>query len=1223
LIREFALPFWFVSGEGVGVASLVISCPCPVGSFFLKKNEPRCSCGLLFGLTYEYLLVYISANSVSQRAIMKPMSCVCSGRPSSEMDAPIPVPHTGEFKVESTRPRGLVRKSSRLQTHVEVLRCRMGKPTAKPETDRSLGPSKEWTPIYYAVFHQREAALKHFLRTGGSPDDVDGTGQPPLCIAVANGYVEMVKILLDAGANVDAITKDTGETALHIAIKNNRTDIIDMLLEAGPKLEVYTTETKETPLHYAASKSGSLATIVTLLKLGAKYDTLNSRSQSPAEAALLANNIQGAVAIINAAHGRRNKLAKEKEMLLKRVERSQNRFSIGNELIADIFSAACDPDSTVLIEAIKRDDAGLVEMFLGKGADPDRETARGERPIFIALECAGAPVVQVLVKHKADVTARDARGFTVLQAAFEGPLAQDKESISAIFDCMLSSGASATVTYPDGKTLLHRAVSPSFDYPRVAHLLLKSGVQADTPDNDGNTALHLATHSKLCVDVLLKNGANPHRTNQDGLTPLLYAISRGKRSEEPDLEALMKVSDLRKTNLKKQTALHLAASNGLEKIIRILLRARVDTATVDSSKHTPLLLAVSNHQWHVVPLLTIPPSINSWNEDGMTALHQIAMSIPKAPSSWQDIATAAVPFCERGVSRSMRDRTGATPLILAIKTLPEEGLLVVETLLMQKADKSTSWNCVSHEDHGGRDAFYYATTLRKVAFVEALLKHGATFTFKDWASKIGELSPSKDANTQIMKLLAQSEWSRRAGALRRQSVGPESESQESPFATMFAIKDLKSMISMGLDPNALPKTMLGSSLLWAILRQIPLQPPLPPKYLFDTIKLILECRADPNVGTARGVKRTPSPQASSQDLPLSLHTLTFLLEEYPTVDVDLVTLLLTKGTKLSLASPFYGGRYPLHSATKANRIDIVDEFLLQRADVNCIDHEGRTPLFVAAEKGFWEIADTLLRRGAKVDLKDNEGNTVLHAAAIGGSKRIVAILLRAGATANVKNKKDIVPLACVPEQLETKEKDKIVHMLKDSEEKGRRDEELNRKLLEQNAAHEAIMKQRQEKDAKDKLRREQETKEQQQKKIEKPRQVSSPIPEKPASKRSIFRTSSLLSPRPKIQPPPPSSMPKLEVSIRITTPPSSKQLSPNTTTSSTAKLPTITTTSASSTNPRIDSGFGQKRPSDTEKPLPVLDRTKETLEEKAGDKRNSSAAELADWLALTKMMDNM
>jgi ankyrin repeat protein len=1183
--------------------------------------------------------------------IMKSQSCICLGRSSEEMEPPIPVQHGSEFGLEP-RPRGLVRKSSKLQTHVEVLRCRLGKPAAKSESDGTFEPSKEWTPIYYAVYHQREAALTHFLRSGGSPDDVDRTGQPPLCIAVANGNVNSVQILLDAGANVNATTS-AGETALHLAIKNNRTEIIEALLGAKPQLEIYTNDTKETPLHYAASKSGSLATVVSLLKLGAKYDTLNSKSQSPAEAALLSNNIQGAVAIINAAHGKRHRLVKEKEMLLKHVERSQNRFSIGNELIADIFAAACDPDSTVLIEAIKRDDAGLVEMFLSKGADADRPTARGDRPIFVALECAGAPVVQTLVKHNIDVDVQDAKGLSVLQAALEGPLSQDKDSISVIFDCLLSKGASATVTYLDGKTLLHRIASSSFGYSRVAHLLLTSGVKVNAQDDEGNTALHLAMHSKQCVEVLLKNGANPHQKNVDGLTPLLYALTHGKKENEFDPEALIRVSDPRKTDSNGRTALHLAAANGLEKTVRILIRVRAETTTVDLNKHTPLLLAVLNHQWHIVPLLINTPNVNSWDEEGMTALHHIATSVPRAPSTWQDVASAGVPFCERGVSRSMRDRTGATPLILAVKTLRQEGLPVIDALLVQLADKQASWNCVGHEDHHGQDALHYATILRKPLFVEALLKHGATFTFKDWIPGKGPLDPSVEADKKILELLAQYEWSSRASTLRRQSGGPEAEGQISPFASMFSTKDLKTMIAMGLNPNSLPRTSLGSSLLWAILRQIPLQPPLPPKYLFDAVNLILERNADPNVGTARSGRRTPSPQASSQDLPLSLHTLTFLLEEYPTVDIDLITLLLTKGTKLSIASPFYNGRYPLHSAVKANRMDLVDEFLLQRADVNCIDSEGRPPLFIAAEKGFWEIADALLRRGAKVDLKDNEGNTVSHVAAIGGSKRVVATLLRAGANANVKNAKGQKPVACVLETMEQKEKDKIMHLLKDSSEKEKREIELNRKLAQQQAAHEAELKQRrEEEEAKERQRREHleqqrqqnelearmQQQQQQPKKVETPRQVSTPIPPKPSKLSKFRRSSSFLSARSKTLPPPPppvSSMPKLEINIRITTPPFSKSQEPviiSPTSFSAKNLPAVkkaplrsTVAVSESVAPtlRIDSGFGQKRASNADKPLPVLDRNKQTLDEHPGSKRNSSAQELADWLALSKLMDNM
>ncbi|KAI0573320.1 Ankyrin repeat domain-containing protein [Pyrenophora tritici-repentis] len=889
-----------------------------------------------------------------------------------------------EMESDSAKAPALKRKGSTLQTSVEVLKCRFGKPAGTPEERGAFKPSKQWTPIYYAVYHQREAALSHFLRTGGSPDDITGTGQPPLCIAFASGYVETAKSLLEAGADVNATIKNTGETALHLAVKNGRNDLVELIIPYGANLDLKTYDTGETPLHYAASKSASLASAMTLIKHGASYDVLNVKGQTAAEAALKANNIQGAAAIINAARDKRDELVKEKEMLLKHVENTQGRFSIGNDLIADIFAAACDPESTVLVEAIKRNDAALVEMLLEKGSDPDQETTSGLRPIFVALDCASAPVVNALLKRGIDLKVLDKKQSTVLQAIFESPLAHEQET-SALFAALLEQGADADVRYPDGKTLLHHAVSPIFDNTKYAQLLIDNGLDVDAQDEGGNTALHLATHSKSRVEMLLKNKANPHQTNVGGLTPLLYASTFCKKDKEPDLLSLVKVSDRSKTNANEQSALHLAAANGLEKTLRLLLRARPDIAVVDKDKNTPLLLAVKNHQWAVVPLLAIAPSINAWGTDGLIALHHIATSTPTEPETWADIAAATFPFCQRG-------------------------------------------------DHQKREALYYAVTLGKPAFVEALLKNGATFNFEDWTSETAEMSPSVETNKQILKIFAQHEWQRRAALLRR--LPTEADDGLFFFFTAFPIASLKQMISLGLDINALPKSPMGSSLLWAFLRHIPLQPPMSPDYLMEGLKTILAAGSDPNAEWVRSSRRSTPPQSPNSSrigLPLTLRPLSFLLEECPGIDIAAVKLMLTQGADLSVASPFYAGRFPLHSAAKARRVNIVEELSLQRADMSCVDQSGRTPLFYAAEVGDWEITDTLLRRGAKVDIQDSTKDTPLHLAAVGGSKRVVAILLREEAKASMKNVQGLTPLERVPEDLEEQEKEKIEHRKKEQE----------------------------------------------------------------------------------------------------------------------------------------------------------------------------------------------
>ncbi|KAF2622990.1 ankyrin [Macroventuria anomochaeta] len=393
------------------------------------------------------------------------------------------------------------------------------------------------------------------------------------------------------------------------------------------------------------------------------------------------------------ARRRPKTLAKEKDMLLQHVEKTKDRSSMTNDLIANVFAATCDPDSTVLVEAIKNNDARLVEMFLEKGADPHRATANGLLPIFVAVKFADLGIIKMLAQHSADVTIRGLGNLNVLQVIFKTYSTRDEESVVAIVDYLLAKGADGLAQYPDGKTLLHRAVSADVDSAKVVKLLINNGVEVNVHDNDRNTALHLA------------------------------------------------------------------ASHGLINSTTVLLDAYADTKIVNSKKRTPLFSAVQYQQWPVIPLLAVPPAITSWDAEGSTALHHIARSIPEDHATWQDVAAAARLLCERGICRSMRDWSGATPLIQAVRVLPEEGLLVVETLLTEGGKNR---NCVGHEDHKRRDALYYAATLGKPISVEALLEHGAPFVLEGWTD--GErqfelLAASKD---RILNLIIENDCSRKA-----------------------------------------------------------------------------------------------------------------------------------------------------------------------------------------------------------------------------------------------------------------------------------------------------------------------------------------------------------------------------------------------------------------------------------------------------------------------------
>lgn len=136
------------------------------------------------------------------------------------------------------------------------------------------------SPLLVPLMQGNLAAIGKMLEKGKDVNaPVDRGGRLPLAVAAGNRRADVVRFLLNAGANVLLADKN-GCTALHIAAQENSLEICRMLVEAGASVDARDAY-GSTPLAKAVSTSKGRGEVITyLLSAGADPDIRNSHGIS-------------------------------------------------------------------------------------------------------------------------------------------------------------------------------------------------------------------------------------------------------------------------------------------------------------------------------------------------------------------------------------------------------------------------------------------------------------------------------------------------------------------------------------------------------------------------------------------------------------------------------------------------------------------------------------------------------------------------------------------------------------------------------------------------------------------------------------------------------------------------------------------------------------------------------------------------------------------------------
>lgn len=336
------------------------------------------------------------------------------------------------------------------------------------------------------------------------------------------------------------------------AAYENRIEAVRSLLEVKAR-PTCRDDLKKTPLHWAARQANEGVARI-LCERGAETNAPNQDGVTPLHLAA-EFNAGGIVKLVLAHKGKPDSLTKD------------NRTPL--HVAADHGSAVA---AAVLLDG--RKDTSLLEL----------ESDRGETPLARAATRGHAPVVQLLLKAKANAGHRNFWGQSPLQlAAHSGHVG----CAAVLLDCGAQVGSAAQ----DGTTPLYSASDRCF--PQVVELLLAHGADVKVLSAGGRTPLHTAAERGCAeaVDALVAHQADVEALTDESRTPLSLAAARGHKVV---IERLLDLwADIQALDNVQSTPLHAAAAAGRAEAVDALCHKRARVEDKDAAGRTPMDLALA------------------------------------------------------------------------------------------------------------------------------------------------------------------------------------------------------------------------------------------------------------------------------------------------------------------------------------------------------------------------------------------------------------------------------------------------------------------------------------------------------------------------------------------------------------------------------------------------------------------------------------------------------
>lgn len=908
---------------------------------------------------------------------------------------------------------------------------------------------KCWSPLTTACFSGYADVTLQLLKAGADPTEADdggnhallmaagcgstpileeliathpalvnlpnNSGNTPLMVAENGGHLAAARLLIDAGAHVNA-SNDLGTTAIIASARHRRRSdggktLTDMLLAAGASA-CDVNEAGNCALHVAAN-SGALAPLRALLRAAPEIvDTRDSYGRTPLMLAVRRRAIKCARALVRAGA-------------------DVNSRADGSTILHQIAARIVDANSDT--------DVDMIQLLLAAGARLEDTCSRGFTALALAVRSGKASVVSAMVAAGASLDVLCPRAIES-HARLPPLLTAIHMPYKPVVDALLAAGARVAPDDEAATAMLIESIEAR--RPWSVRSLLRAGVSPNCKDASGRPALILALLSSAfkSAAALLQAGADP----EEG-APLVFAALQGHVDLVKDL--LDRKANVNVFNHHGDTPLAVAAWKGHPEVVMLLVQRGADVSAVTkASKTTAMRLALQSKHWAVAKFLGSVAGVSQPDRDSalltaaMHGRHGLAKSLLQSGANVDAVSTlglsplalaasgghanvvrlllqsgaSMVPALMRpGLPRVQEARH---PLVIAAAA----GHLPVVRALARAFKNIVS--CVVDLDTGLKP-LVQAAAHRHHKVVSFLIGAGANVNAEDAAGS-NALSVALRAPDNILTikalLAARADVNR---AARKEACPPlliaaQEGAWEAVGLLLEAGADPLARSSHGATAICLAAKRGHTKCVQALLgvgRSAPAAAAIDPA---DS-PVLAACAAG-HVDTASALLRSGLYDEDAElaaalsssiafDVPKYLETFRaacgtvvdcsrLLLSVAGKAPADKVQALLDAGASVHLADS--DGNTALLAACRAGSSDAAMVLLAARADARHKNEKGETALILAASSSSCrpaDLVDALVRHGADLDALAADGSTALDRAGAANNAAAMHMLVASGA----------------------------------------------------------------------------------------------------------------------------------------------------------------------------------------------------------------------------------